>query len=302
MAAISEISRALNLESLSPEDAFRKLSQYFENHFSYSLDLEARGSDGTPLQDFLLRLKRGHCEFFATATVLLLRKAGIPARYAVGYSAQEFSRLENCIVVRVRHAHAWTLAYIEGTWRNFDTTPASWVGAEEETASFLEPLKDFFSFILFKFDAWRWSDREEGTAKYIGWLLIPLVIIICWRFYSRRQIKREREKSDDKVVEDIREGSDSAFYLIEEKLVKSGYSRPASETLTGWLNRIGSLHPHPAYIRSLKSILDLHYRYRFDPEGITADESELLKRRVASWLKKYEEIEFSASNGPSGVG
>lgn len=288
--AVSGIARELDLGSASPKDTLQYLSQYFQEHFMYSLNLKGRKSDATPLGDFLLSSRKGHCEFFATATVLLLRAAGIPARYAVGYSVQEFSDLENCFVVRARHAHAWTLAYIDGAWRNFDTTPASWITAEEETASLLEPLTDLLSYTLFKFTEWRWSEKEGGLTKYMGWLLIPLGIFILKRFYSRKRLNKDREKREDKEGKDIREGTDSAFYLIEEKLAQSGYSRRASEALTDWLERIETLNPQSVSFGSLKPILDLHYRYRFDPKGITADEKASLRSDVRLWLEQYEEI------------
>src|SRR5205807_1199702 len=69
------------------------------------------------LEEFLLNSRAGHCEYFATATTLLLRAAGVPARYAVGFSVQEWSRLEQRYIVRARHAHSWTLAYVNGGWR-----------------------------------------------------------------------------------------------------------------------------------------------------------------------------------------
>jgi transglutaminase-like putative cysteine protease len=50
-----------------------------------------RFTNETPLARFLLRTRSGHCEYFATATVLLLRQLGIPARYAVGYAVHEAS-------------------------------------------------------------------------------------------------------------------------------------------------------------------------------------------------------------------
>src|SRR5439155_1389676 len=75
----------------------------------------------------------GHCEYFATATVLLLRAAGVPARYATGYSVQEWSRLERRYVVRARHAHSWALVWADGAWRDLDTTPPLW--ADEEAAA-----------------------------------------------------------------------------------------------------------------------------------------------------------------------
>ena len=41
-------------------------------------------------------------------------------------------------VVRQRHAHAWCLAYVDGSWRDFDVTPATWVEAEESRAAWTE--------------------------------------------------------------------------------------------------------------------------------------------------------------------
>jgi hypothetical protein len=51
----------------------------------------------------------------------LLREAGLPARYAVGYSVQE--KTGKGFIVRDRHAHAWCLVHLDGVWQDFDTTP-----------------------------------------------------------------------------------------------------------------------------------------------------------------------------------
>jgi transglutaminase-like putative cysteine protease len=55
-----------------------------------------------------------------------LRAAGIPARYAIGFSVSEYSPLEGAYVARRRHAYAWALAWLEGRWRDFDATPPDW--------------------------------------------------------------------------------------------------------------------------------------------------------------------------------
>jgi hypothetical protein len=291
-AAVSRIAQQLDFKPASPKDAIQRLSGYFQGNFTYSLDLDGRKSEPTPLEDFLLNSRKGHCEFFATATVLLLRAAGIPARYAVGYSVQEFSDLEDCFVVRARHAHAWTLVYVDGVWRNLDTTPASWTEAEEEAASFLEPLKDLFSYPIFKFNEWRWTESKMGLTKYLGWLLIPLAFFVLKRFYSKKQHRKEQEKKKKREVRDVRKGIDSPFYLIEEKLSKSGYGRRASETLTDWLTRIETVHPQTVFPKFLKPILNLHYRYRFDPKGITTHQMALFRSDVQLWLEQYEEIAY----------
>jgi hypothetical protein len=98
---------------------------------------------------FLAADHKGHCEYFASGTVMLLRSLGIPARYAAGYSAQEWSTLERAFVVRNRHAHAWAQAYVDGGWIEVDTTPARWADLEGEAArGFFAPVLDAFSWLL----------------------------------------------------------------------------------------------------------------------------------------------------------
>ena len=66
----------------------------------------------------------------------------MPARYAVGYVVDEHSALEDRFVVRARHAHAWARVHVDGTWQELDTTPSTWLAAESEEASPLQPLLD----------------------------------------------------------------------------------------------------------------------------------------------------------------
>jgi maltooligosyltrehalose synthase len=82
------------------------------------------------LAQFLLEEKAGHCEYFATATTLLLRAAGEKARYVVGFSVQEKHPKTGEYLLRGTHAHAWCRVWNEqtGRWINVDTTPPTWVG------------------------------------------------------------------------------------------------------------------------------------------------------------------------------
>lgn len=53
----------------------------------------------------------------------MLRSAGIPTRYVVGYLVNEYSPTEHQYVVRTRDAHAWVMAYVNHSWIKVDTTP-----------------------------------------------------------------------------------------------------------------------------------------------------------------------------------
>src|SRR6266851_4629986 len=81
-------------DSMAVDRALRAIHGFFQNKFTYSTWQERdrlTSTNETPLARFLLRSRSGHCEYFATATVLLLRQLHIPARYAVGYAVHEHS-------------------------------------------------------------------------------------------------------------------------------------------------------------------------------------------------------------------
>src|SRR5207245_9703541 len=99
-AIISRIASELNLASRSPSEKLEAVEAYFSQNFRYSIWKGERPRRHTELEEFFLRSRAGHCEYFATATVLLLRAAGVPARYAVGFSVQEGGRREQRWTVR----------------------------------------------------------------------------------------------------------------------------------------------------------------------------------------------------------
>jgi hypothetical protein len=184
---LDKVTRGLGLQEASAETALNTLQRFFLTRFEYSVFLRRADAGATPMQDFLLNTRSGHCEYFATATVLLLRSLGIPARYATGYSVQEYSRLENRYVVRRRHAHSWALAFVNGRWIVFDTTPPVWGAIEAESASWWERPYDLLSWLVFKFSRWRWSSEEEGSSTNVLWLIVPLLAVLLWRLVRTRR-------------------------------------------------------------------------------------------------------------------
>lgn len=288
-ATLSRIVQELDLASKNPQKILERVNNFFQQEFKYSLFQNKRKRFATPLTDFLLRSRSGHCEFFATASVLLLRTAGIPARYASGYSVQEFSRWENCFVVRARHAHAWALVFIDGAWHDFDTTPSSWASIEKGDSSIWDSFYDLSSWCWLKFSEWRWLDKEGGLKTYAWLFLIPLFIILARKLYFKKRIKRLATEREKTISMTPYSGTESEFYLIEKQLNKWGLTRHHWETLSDWLQRIKESQTPYAVIESIDAILTLHYRYRFDPKGITSTEKTLLKSKVESWLEQSGE-------------
>jgi hypothetical protein len=295
---LDKIVSELGLVGESPTQILKTVETFFQKKFSYSLLLSGQGRNSTPISTFLLQTRSGHCEYFATATVLLLRAAGIPARYVKGYSVHEFSQLENRFIVRDRHAHAWTLVHLAGAWHRFDTTPAAWASIEDAAAPGWEFISDFLSFCRFKLMEWIRQARESKAIKYLWWLVIPLIFIPVRRFFRRKQVLGDDAGKSPPDTLYPPAGSDSEFYLIEKALNKSGFVRHPSDTLQNWIGKLQNNRSAALWIKDLKSVLDLHYRYRFDPNGIKTTERAALKSGTQAWLDDYNQFLNSSAQKP----
>lgn len=281
-AAIQQVADALHLATARPHAALEIVRRHFAGRFDYTTRLgkaHEATSNHTALARFLLETRSGHCEYFATATTLLLRAAGIPARYAVGYAVQE--RQGRFHIVRSRHAHAWTLAWIDGRWIDVDTTPGTWLATESSQAPFWEPVTDFFSRAWFEFSKWRWGSSD--WKRHLVWLVIPMVVLVAVRLLRQKQWRRVRGPAARSAPQPAWPGLDSELFLLEQRLQQAGHERCPGETTAGWLRRI------PVQPRGsddlCRRLLDLHYRLRFDPAGLSPDERTELKTLVLRQLK-----------------
>ncbi|MDX8401227.1 MAG: transglutaminase-like domain-containing protein, partial [Mariprofundaceae bacterium] len=89
---------------------------------SWEYDLNAPIADDAPLASFL-RLRRGHCELFATTLALAARELGVPARVVNGYYGGEWNEVGGFWLIRQQHAHSWAEVWLDGAWHRYDPTP-----------------------------------------------------------------------------------------------------------------------------------------------------------------------------------
>jgi transglutaminase-like putative cysteine protease len=93
--------------------------------FEYELDIPAPPQTRDGVDYFLFDLRRGYCDYFASAMVVMCRSLGIPARYATGYASGSYDHQRGAWEVRAEHAHAWVEVYFSGLgWLEFEPTPA----------------------------------------------------------------------------------------------------------------------------------------------------------------------------------
>ena len=291
--ALDQVISEMKISGATEEQKLLAVQQFFTAKFSYSTwlgsDKVAR-NNGTALSRFLLHSRSGHCEYFATATVLLLRELGIPARYAVGYAVHETSG--HGYVVRERDAHAWCLVWNETaqTWEDFDTTPASWIAKEGKRASAMQWFSDLWSWVRFEIAKLRWG--QTNLRQYILWALIPVLALLLYQIIFRRgRRRRPRSKTGKSAAAIFWPGLDSEFYLLERKLAARGVPRQPSEPLSDWLTR-ALADPDLADLRQpLQELLRLHYCHRFDPRGLSGMERETLTREAKICLDTLSRME-----------
>lgn len=288
--ALEKVVAQLGLKGQPRQLALQTISEFFATNFTYRSWQDAdyrHGRGQTPLGRFLLETHAGHCEYFATATVLLLREIGIPARYAVGYSVHEVSW--NGYVVRQRDAHAWCLVWNDRTkiWENFDTTPGSWFEVESQHSAVSVWLSDAWWWAHFQFAKLRWG--QTHLRDYILAGLVPVLVLLLFQIVRQRR-RRNRSKDAGNWQTVAWPGFDSEFYRIEKQLAQRGVPRGPDEPLAEWLERAAA---EPAFVElrdRLQTLLSLHYRYRFDPQGLSDADREELRREAAECLKDLDAV------------
>lgn len=129
------------LRSILPQDANRwetaeAIADYVRSSAEYDLNTSRMPTDA---QDFALWFlengETGYCVHFATAAVVLLRAADIPARYVTGYLTQVQSG--ETTTVTAGDAHAWAEYYVPQleTWVVLEATPTEEILREVPTPS-----------------------------------------------------------------------------------------------------------------------------------------------------------------------
>jgi protein-glutamine gamma-glutamyltransferase len=291
-SALEQIIQELDLENKSEQEILNTVYDFFNTKFTYSLELARQGQYKTPLAAFLLKHRAGHCEYFATATALLLRAVGIPTRYAIGYSVHEYSSLEKQFIVRGKNAHAWNLVYTNGAWRSFDTTPSNWMEIEDNGMSNLVIIRDFLAWLGFKISQFSELMQALSKTKSFWLIMMPILLIVSWWLLRKRDLNGLKlQKVNNTIINYILVGADSELYLIEQTLKTSGLIRYDYESWQQWLIRLQQDNQLTTeLIAELQVIIALHYRYRFDPQAISQTERAKLKSATESWLLKYREF------------
>lgn len=262
-----------------PEERLRKIVSFFNRDFYYTMYQPNRGGKGPhpgrALIRFLTESRAGHCEYYATATTMLLRHAGIPARYTVGYHVSEWDGAREAFNLRARHRHAWCQAWINGQWTVIDTTPGTWLQQEQEKQPAWQPLRDTFSRLFVAITLWQASPNGRLVTILAASLL---GILLCVFLFVRIILGRRSTSGNESTQQPDWPGQDSEFFAVLAEVDRS--SPPDSED---WLE-------------SFDEGLRLHQAYRFDPKGLAPKLRNRLRDVSTHCVRQLKEIQIHQKN------
>jgi len=179
------LTRELALELKTQADSDQAfvdtvLNYFTRNPFVYTLQPPLLGDD--PMDQFLFQTRRGFCEHYAYAFVMMMREAGVPARIVAGYMGGEVNPVNRTVIVHQFDAHAWAEVWLDGQgWVRVDPTAAvapdriEW-GLEQAVAgegsflaqSPLSPLRyrniDLINMLRLRYDALTYSWQAWVTG------------------------------------------------------------------------------------------------------------------------------------------
>ena len=126
--------------NISDREKIVRIRNYVQSSAVYDLSTSQMDPDYDDFaQWFLEESETGYCIHFATAATVLLRAAGIPARYVDGYKVSCKEGLH--VLATSQDAHAWVEYYDSDShmWRILEATPGD---AEREDPSSTTPIPE----------------------------------------------------------------------------------------------------------------------------------------------------------------
>ena len=262
---LDTVATEMGLDSLATYPKFLKpyayseaIRSYFLQHFAYSLKVDesravAEGKidpHSDPLRIFWVT-RSGYCEYYATLSVLLLRRAGIQARYVTGFARPEVVPGRPYAMFRRNSSHAWVEQFSMGRWMTFDPTPPLFV-VKIERPSWIDQKFEAIRaraaryFHLLRDGEWRtllssWQDytqRALSNPLFYGVLVfavVALAVLLAVRAYRRR----EKESGYDAAIKQLVRNLETA----EKSLASLNLRREPGETVTAFAERCRTFEP-----------------------------------------------------------
>lgn len=301
-----ELLESWRTQGISDRQIIARALILFQSEFTYSLQ-DTRLADNNPVDDFLFNRKRGYCEHFSSAFVVMMRSANIPARVVMGYQGGEWNDDEQYLLVSQADAHAWAEVWLAGVgWQRVDPTSAvaperielgfrDYIDQASQSSSnngfaqlrqspWLAQMQMRLDALNYNWQSWVLSyDQEQQllffrnvlggnepwrvVAVLMGSATVLLGLLGFWLWWRARPLPPPPELRP--------------WLQLERKLLKAGWQRQESETALQFTRRVADARPELTDV--LESYSELAYKLLYlppleDPQKELEQQNLLIKQ------------------------
>jgi transglutaminase-like putative cysteine protease len=298
-----------------PADIANHFVRRLHLDYEYTLNPGPVEEGEFPVARFLLETREGHCEYFATSMVLMLRALGIPARMVTGYYTQEWNSSGRFFVVRESHAHAWVemLDPARG-WLPWDPTPTDGMPTQRSinlwgrTTHWLDARRHhWYRWVidlsqaqqreLFHAAGLPWFSARQSLAdvlnrirsvekrlrlsdvQRIALAVVAAAFLVAAAVTLTLALKRSRTQQRRSLVG---HGSPPEYYRrLVRWLRRRGHVRPLGKTPAEFACEL--LRDHPDWA-AVPAITALYYRDRYATHTLTREERARAEELLASLM------------------
>lgn len=301
-----------------PFDAATAIERALKDEYEYALD--SVHGDEDPLSDFLFTNRQGHCEYFASAMVVLLRHLGIPSRIVNGFYGGEANEYGGYVYLRKADAHSWVEVWFPGVgWVTFDPTPPvaldlrmnrswwrtvtdavdnvklwwyRWV-VEYDLEQQVEFVAGLFRLLdrrdkgAFSESGLRWKDfkKLKQRLKALPWgtwaLSVAALVVVL---IGLRWLVLRRRRSSPAVLCRPQDPAVKAYRTMVKQLGRRGLVRKDSETQVEFLGRVVEDLPDAAHPARELTWAYLRAAYSSSGPATDAGEAEVWLRSLRQCL------------------
>ncbi len=296
----------------SVEERISKTVDYVKHAAKYSLEV-GKFRTREPVTEFFFEKKRGYCQYFATAAVLLLRLEGVPARYVTGYNVQEFNQLGEYYVVRDADAHAWVEVLLKGKgWVEADPTPEAEFEARRaaSSSSRLSEYGEWLAasvtetWVFLEQSDWREVAKTLWRATKIafraGLVLLTLLVGLGAGLYW---LRKKRGRPAQAILHhqparafEVQAQLQHLREALDRSWEKVGFSRPPSQGLIEHLDGILPEKVSAEFLKLSRRLAIDYYYLTFGPQELSAEDLHELDQLSARLVSEAQRSPLKAGN------
>ncbi|HUF17668.1 MAG TPA: DUF3488 and transglutaminase-like domain-containing protein [Thermoanaerobaculia bacterium] len=274
----------------TPREIAAKIETHLATQFQYVADPSELGR-AVSVEDFLLRERRGHCEYFAAGMVVMLSSLGVPARIVGGYYGGEWNPFTGYFVIRQRDAHAWVEVHDGQRWMTYDPSPADLRPGSSATGAlgiYASAARDSIQFFWDRYILTFGSEDQvtlisgvlaaariarsnagdtlaairSGLTTQLAVILVLGAVLI---FLAKTWLDERRR---------------SMFQIMARSLERMGVEIGPADTPEEIVAHVEQTHPELA--GHVRHIVDVYVRERFSRETLSAEELLAVRRALSS--------------------